>query len=923
MQHKEKLNSRLWSDTEATANEDQRLRAAAALAAYDASGPRWQEIRVSVAQALTRVSPEFLGEWKESLRPVGGQLISPLATIFRNHELGELQLALATSTLADYAADDVGLLADLLCDANPKQFAGLFPVLARHGQAAVRELELELEKIAEPNWVDPPADPKYEDVPAEVRNEIEVAEGLVQDHFAFCQAMPRARFNNVVERLGQCGYRPVRIRPYLLSCSPTMAAIWTRDGRPWTWLSEADADLLSTRDANLRREGYIPVDVAVVCPGPAGGPCFTAVWASADVTDVDVQLKVGPLEGPGQEALAALAAERFNCQVAGVAFDEQGQPHGCSLWTRRKGQQKSTTRVFHGASADFRADGCPGLLMTDVQLSQWVGRDADTDGPLPLTTALWNVSTQFESTTIHGLSPTQQSAQALRLAASGYRPVAVSASAGGERTEAATVWHRPLIAEEAKDRLARRQATAAVALLRLGRQDRVWPLLRHQPDPRTRSYLIHRFDPLGADREQIFRRLDSELEVSVRRALVLVLGEFIERQMPPAERERLAPQLLAMYADDPDPGMHGAVAWTLRRWGRGSDLSAADQKLATGAAVDARRWYVTRQGQKLAVIRGPGEIVIGSPPYEAGREGGPEGDVELQRRVRLDHAFALMTHTVTVAEFLRFRADFYYRDTFSPERDCPINNLNWYEAAAYCNWLNEQEGIPREQWCYLPNEQGEYAQGMRIMPDFLRRTGYRLPTEAEWEFACRAGSITSRYYGQNPDLDNHYAWTVKLALGQGTTSVGRFKPNDFGMFDMMGNIMEWVHDAYHDPGEADSGLGADAGQPEAVSNRQTRVVKPSCYTSTGAEQTRSAAREVRVPPNARILLHALRVGRTWEAAPESAGDAAVRDDQRRVVMGAPVMHSSGFIRSSYRSRGYSPNFRLFAWGLRPARTLGQ
>src|SRR4029077_11933483 len=120
-----------------------------------------------------------------------------------------------------------------------------------------------------------------------------------------------------------------------------------------------------------------------------------------------------------------------------------------------------------------------------------------------------------------------------------------------------------------------------------------------------------------------------------------------------------------------------------------------------------------------------------------------------------------------------------------------------------------------EQWCYLPNDQGEYAQGMRIVPDCLRRNGYRLPTDAEGEYPCRAGALTSRYYGQDPDLDNHYAWTVKLALGRGTTRVGRFKPNDFGMFDMMGNIMEWIHDEFRDHGRS-GGVGEEPRAPGVV-----------------------------------------------------------------------------------------------------------
>ena len=494
--------------------------------------------------------------------------------------------------------------------------------------------------------------------------------------------------------------------------------------------------------------------------------------------------------------------------------------------------------------------------------------------------------------------------------------------ASGNPSLSTSVWHRPLVPEEAKDRLAKRQANAAVALLRLKREQNVWPLLQHRPDPRTRSYLIHRFQPFDADPKQVVSQLDTQKDVSIRRALILTLGEFNEQQLPTQERALLTPRLLDLYANDADPGIHGAAAWTLRQWGHRSELQNIDQEFATGSAQGCRRWFVNRQGQSLIIVEPPGEIVIGSPPFEDGREDGPEGDIETQRHVRIDHTFAIMPYTVTVAEFLRFRKDFYYRNTFSPEPHCPINNLNWYEAASYCNWLNEQEGIPQEQWCYLPNEQGEYAQGMRIVPDCLRRTGYRLPTEAEWEYACRAGSITSRYYGQSQDLDNHYAWTVKLALGRGTTSVGRFKPNDLGMFDMMGNIMEWIHDASRDHSHTVADQPReDFCKPEVVSNQQMRALRPSCYTSTGAERMRSAAREVRVPPNARILLHALRVSRSCLSDGGTDENTEVSDDQRRVLMGAPVMHSSGFIRCSYRSLGYSPNFGLFAWGIRPARTM--
>jgi formylglycine-generating enzyme required for sulfatase activity len=327
-----------------------------------------------------------------------------------------------------------------------------------------------------------------------------------------------------------------------------------------------------------------------------------------------------------------------------------------------------------------------------------------------------------------------------------------------------------------------RRANVGAALVAMGRGEPVWPHLVHSPDPTLRSCLIERLVPGGADPEVLERRLAREPDPSARRALILALGGTGPDRLPVTARKRLLPGLLRRYCDDPDPGTHAAAEWVARSWGAADQLAGANRDLATGRPEGGRQWYVNRAGQTFSVVPAHAQPLSG---------GGPA------------RVFTIATKEVTVAEFMRFRKEHRYSAEKAPSPDCPVNSVTWYEAAEYCNWLSATDGIPRDQWCYLPNAAGQYAEGMKIAPDWQRLTGYRMPTEAEWEVACRAGAQTDWSCGDaDAELVGQYAWWYGNSLASGVSRsapVGTLKPNDLGLFDMLGNVGEWCQDQIDEP----------------------------------------------------------------------------------------------------------------------------
>jgi formylglycine-generating enzyme required for sulfatase activity len=187
--------------------------------------------------------------------------------------------------------------------------------------------------------------------------------------------------------------------------------------------------------------------------------------------------------------------------------------------------------------------------------------------------------------------------------------------------------------------------------------------------------------------------------------------------------------------------------------------------------------------------------------------------------------------------------------------------LTWYYAANYCNWLSEQEGLPKDQWCYLPNEAGDYAEGMTIPANVLERTGYRLPTEPEWEFTCRSGTLTSYYFGLSIELLDKYAWYLANSK-EHAWSCGSLLPNDLGLFDMLGNQFEWVQDSLRRPMSERKGVFSDIIiTSEYVDEKNPRLLRGGSFANQ-ASLVRSAFR-LWYAPAVRNGLFGFRPSRTY------------------------------------------------------------
>ncbi|TNE50296.1 MAG: PEGA domain-containing protein [Deltaproteobacteria bacterium] len=234
-------------------------------------------------------------------------------------------------------------------------------------------------------------------------------------------------------------------------------------------------------------------------------------------------------------------------------------------------------------------------------------------------------------------------------------------------------------------------------------------------------------------------------------------------------------------------------------------------------------------GETKAAYIPPGSFYMGSTLQEHGRF----KDEDPRRRVTLNHGFWMMQTEVTQAQFRKFRG---YNPSHSKQcgQSCPVEQVTWHEALAFANKLSRLEGRPacfsctgkgKQVRCKL-KKQYQQANGK----GYLRCKGWRLPAEAEWEFAARAGSHQSRY-GQIRTI----AWYSKNT-GPSPMPVKQKLANPWNLHDMLGNVYELCWDWYRG-----TYLGAPQLNPIGPSKGKYKVIRGGSWVNE-AENVRNADR---------------------------------------------------------------------------------
>ena len=223
-----------------------------------------------------------------------------------------------------------------------------------------------------------------------------------------------------------------------------------------------------------------------------------------------------------------------------------------------------------------------------------------------------------------------------------------------------------------------------------------------------------------------------------------------------------------------------------------------------------------------------GTFLMGSPRTEANRDRD-----ETQHQVTVS-SFYMSEKEVTLGEYLEIMQ--FNPNELSQGVNLPVINVNWYSAIEYCNARSIAEGLTPVYNIFYdirdPSNLNTYDYDRFLVTWNKNANGYRLPTEAEWEFACRAGTTTAYNTGNGITTNQaHFNFSEGIVY-----PVGNYLPNQWGLYDMHGNVNEWCWDWY---GEYENKANTD---PSGPASGKWRVAKGGSWRNRKPQHLRSAYR---------------------------------------------------------------------------------